>query len=516
VRAAEVIAALSLATDLQLGLDFEHGLRSTVFAMRIGERVGVDRETLSDTYHACLLMYVGCTADVHVRAELFDDIEVAARNLFPVMFGSSRETLGALARSVAPGRAPLVRAATLARTIPKAARVMPLVDVACREVAGMLSDRLGLPASVQRLAAGVDERWDGTGEPGVIKGDALPLATRIAHVARDADMQRTLGGCERAARVIRDRAGGAFDPAIAVLVADHAAEILARDEGASAWEEALSCEPGPPLMLEGEAIDRALSAMGDFADLASPYLTGHSTGVAELATAAAQRCRLQAGEVVAIGRAALVHDVGRAAVPTTIWQKPGPLTPHEWERVRLHAYHSERILCASPFLAALAPVATAHHERLDGSGYHRGSAAAALSAPARVLAAADAYHAMTEPRPHRHALQPERAAEALGEEARAGRLDADAVGAVLEAAGHQTPRIRRPAGLTEREAEVVGLLARGLQTKQVANALGISAKTADRHVQNVYAKIGVSTRAAATLFAMEHGLVASPTRTMSP
>ena len=506
VRAAEVIAALSLATDLQLGLDFEHGLRSTVFAMRIGERLGVDRETLSDTYHACLLMYAGCTADVHVRAELFDDIEVAARNLFPVMFGSSREMLGGLARSVAPGRAPLVRAAELARTVPKAVRVMPVIDVACREVAGMLSDRLGLPPSVQRLAADIDERWDGKGEPGLTKGDELPLATRIAHVARDADMQHALGGCERAARVIRERAGGAFDPAIAMLVADHAAEILERDEGASAWEEALACEPGPPLMLEGEAIDRALSAMGDYADLASPYLTGHSTGVAELAAAAAQRCRLEAAEVVVTRRAALVHDVGRAAVPTTIWQKPGPLTPQEWERVRLHAYHSERILCPSAFLAPLAPVATAHHERLDGSGYHRGSAASGLSTAARVLAAADAYHAMTEPRPHRQALEPERAAEILGDEARAGRLDPDSVGAVLEAAGHQTPRIARPAGLTEREVEVVGLLARGFQTKQVAHALGISVKTADRHVQNAYAKIGVSTRAAATLFAMEHGL----------
>jgi DNA-binding NarL/FixJ family response regulator len=124
-----------------------------------------------------------------------------------------------------------------------------------------------------------------------------------------------------------------------------------------------------------------------------------------------------------------------------------------------------------------------------------------------VLAAADAYHAMTEPRPHRQALSPERAAETLSRDAQVGQLDADAVAAVLEAVGHQAPRIERPAGLTEREAEVVGLLARGMQTKQVARALGISAKTADRHVQNAYAKIGISTRAAAAMFAMQHGLV---------
>ena len=507
-RTAEVSAALSLATDLQLGLDFEHGLRSTVFAMRIGERLAVDRQQLSDTYYACLLMYVGCTADVHVRAELFDDIETAGRNLFPVMFGSSREMLGGLVRSVAPLRPPVQRATAIVRTVPRATRVMPLVDIACREVAGILSDRLGLPPSVQALAPVVDERWDGSGEPGLVKGDELPLAIRIAHVARDADLQRVLGGLERAARVLRGRAGGAFDPEIAGLAADHAAEILAVDEGESAWEETLASEPAPHQMLEGEGIDPALSAMGDFADLVSPYLTGHSTGVAELATAAARRCRLDTGEVTALRRAALVHDIGRAAVPTTIWGKSGRLTPQEWERVRLHPYHSERILCPSRFLAELVPIAAAHHERLDGSGYHRGARASELGVAARVLACADAYHAMTEPRPHRTPLPDGVAADALSDEARAGRLDSEAVGAVLEAAGHRPPRLERPAGLTEREAEVIGLLARGLQTKQVARVLGISVKTADSHVQHAYAKIGVSTRAGATLFAMQHGLVA--------
>jgi HD-GYP domain-containing protein (c-di-GMP phosphodiesterase class II) len=196
------------------------------------------------------------------------------------------------------------------------------------------------------------------------------------------------------------------------------------------------------------------------------------------------------------------------AVSPRIWQKPGPLTADEWEQVRLHPYHTERILSRSPFLSVLAPIAGAHHERLDGSGYHRGATAPELGVAERLLAAADVYCALIEPRPHRAPLQPEQAAQTLAAEAGAGRLDPDAVAAVLEEAGQPPPRVERPAGLTEREAEVVAMLARGLQTKQVAHALGISAKTADRHVQNAYRKIGVSTRAAATLFAMEHGLVA--------
>jgi HD-GYP domain-containing protein (c-di-GMP phosphodiesterase class II) len=267
-------------------------------------------------------------------------------------------------------------------------------------------------------------------------------------------------------------------------------------------------EPFPHLLLEGERIDRALAAIGDCADLASPYLVGHSAGVAELAAASAERCRLEPGELVTVRRAALVHDVGRVAVPARVWQKPGPLTADEWEQVRLHAYYSERVLSHSTFLSALTSVASRHHERLDGSGYHRGATAATLSPAARLLAAADAYHAMTEPRPHRAAFSTDQAATILGDEARAGRLDADAVAAVLESAGQQVPSIERPAGLTEREAEVVGLLARGLQTKEIAHALAISVKTADHHVQNAYGKIGVSTRAAAALFAMEHGLAA--------
>jgi HD-GYP domain-containing protein (c-di-GMP phosphodiesterase class II) len=212
--------------------------------------------------------------------------------------------------------------------------------------------------------------------------------------------------------------------------------------------------------------------------------------------------------VRAIARAGLVHDLGRVAVHPRIWQKPGPLTADDWEQVRLHPYQTQRVLSRSAFLAELAPVAGAHHERLDGSGYHRAASAPALGAPARLLAAADAYQAMTEPRPHRAPLPPEQAARALADEASRGRLDPDAVTAVVEAAGQPPPHVERPAGLTEREAEVVVMLARGLQTKQVARGLGISVKTADHHVQNAYRKLGVSTRAGATLFAMEHGLLA--------
>ncbi|MDN5930587.1 MAG: LuxR C-terminal-related transcriptional regulator, partial [Pseudonocardia sp.] len=189
-----------------------------------------------------------------------------------------------------------------------------------------------------------------------------------------------------------------------------------------------------------------------------------------------------------------------------VWLRPGPQTADEWERVRLHPYHSERVLSRSPALAALAAIASGHHERLDGGGYHRGMPAAGQPPPARLLAAADAYHAMTEDRPHRAALTPDAAAAELRDEARTGRLDPDAVAAVLAAAGHRPAAVTRPAGLTAREATVLTHLARGMATKQIARTLGITPKTADHYVQHVYAKIGVSTRAAAAVYAMQHGM----------
>jgi HD-GYP domain-containing protein (c-di-GMP phosphodiesterase class II) len=506
VRSAELVAALCLASDLGMGFPFEHGLHSTLIAMRLAERLGVDGEDVSRTYYGCLLSHSGCTTDAHVTPEIFGGS--LTTTFHPVRYGSGREVLTALIRTLPdPESRGLLRAGQVARRLPRMAREMrPHLTATC-EVAGMLAAGLGLPESVQGLFAHRFERWDGWGPLGRAKGDEIALPMRIVHLAVDAAFQHLLGGEERVVRLALDRAGHAFDPEVAGCLTDHAKEILAWNEHASVWEETLSCEPRPPLFLEGVALDRALAAMGNFADLISPYFAGHSAAVAELAEAAAQRRRMDEASIVALRQAALTHDLGRVAVPSRIWQKPGPLNADEWEQVRLHPYYTERVLARSEFLAALAPVAGAHHERLDGSGYHRGSAGAELTLSARTLAAADAYCAMTAPRPYREPLPPEQAAEELAQDASAGRLDADAVTAVLDAAGQEVPRLERPAGLTEREARVVGMLSRGLQTKEIAAALGISPKTADRHIQNAYRKIGVSTRAAATLFAMENGLV---------
>jgi HD-GYP domain-containing protein (c-di-GMP phosphodiesterase class II) len=175
--------------------------------------------------------------------------------------------------------------------------------------------------------------------------------------------------------------------------------------------------------------------------------------------------------------------------------------------VRLHAYYSERVLAQTPLLEPLAPIVGMHHERLDGSGYHRGAPAAMLAVDARVLAAADVYHALVEPRPHRAPRSSEDAAAHLRHAVASGLLDREAAGAVLEAAGHRPERAVWPAGLTDREVEVLRLLARGGTRKAIAAELFISPSTVHTHTLHVYEKTGVTTRAAVALFAMENDLL---------
>jgi len=511
VRAAEVVASVSLATDLGMGFPLEHSLGSTIIAMRLADRLGADAVTARQAYYGSLLAYVGCTADAEVAAGLFE-AGALLRHFAPVMYGTPRQTMAGVMRALGGSRGPsAVRAIRGLVRLPAAGRGHRHHQRALCEVGQLLTDGFGLPPSVTGLFAHLTERWDGKGGPAHIRGESIPLALRIVHVAADAAVQRMLGGPEFAARVIAERAGHAFDPAVVEALIAHADELLAPENQAatddgSAWDTVLSLEPRPTMWLRGDEIDQALVAVAAFTDLISPYLVGHSTGVAELAAAAAQRCRLDPADVAAIRRAGYIHDVGRVAIAAHVWQKPAPLTADEREQVRLHPYYTERILSRSPFLSAIASAAASHHERVDGTGYHRSLTAPALPLTARILAAADAYQAMTAARPYRQPLRPDEAARELREDAVAGRLASDAVNAVLEVAGHAPPKLARPAGLTEREVEVLVMLARGWQTKQVARALGISVKTADRHVQNAYRKIGVSTRAAAAVFAMHHGL----------
>ena len=497
--AAELLAALSLATDLGSGLPLEHALNTCLIACRLADASGASRGERDATYHAALLHAVGCTSNAHETAAQFGD-DVGTRAAWATIDpGRQAEMLRFLVTTAGAGAPPVRRLRALATVLAAGPQGARANFAAHCEVAQRLAARLGLPPAVQDALLHAFERWDGKGFPRGVAGEAIAVPARFMHVARDAHAVALTDGPRAAVAAIRGRS--AYDPAIAPLLDE---ELLTGPEG-DAWDAVVAAAPAG-----GVDLDDACAVAGDFADLKSPWTLGHSPGVAELAEAAAWRLRISADEVAEVRRAALLHDLGRVAVSSAIWDRRGPLTAADRERVRLHPYYTERTLARSVALAGLGRIAGAHHERLDGSGYHRGIGAAELPAAARVIAAADVFHAMTEARPHRPAHTPETAASELTAQAQAGRLDADCVTAVLAAAGQAGEPVRRPlpAGLTEREAQVLGLIARGLTNREVAERLGSSPKTVGNQVQASYAKIGVSTRAAAALFAVEHGLLA--------
>lgn len=509
LRSAEIIATVCLATDLGMGFPMEHGCQATLMAVRLCDVLGVDEAVTNQVYYGSMLMYTGCTSDAALGPAILGGNKI--ETLVPHLFGSYKERFGALVRTL-----PSAEASPIVRTLEGISRLPRLIassreqQAALCEVAEMLSRRLGLPSDIYGLFTFLTERWDGNSFLRRAEGDDVPLAVRIFVFSRDIAFQRLIGGDAHAVQVARDRAGHAFDPDVANAFVSHAEEVFDVTVGVeSSWEAILEAEPKPWNILEGEEIDAALAAIGDFADLISPTLAAHSADLSDLVARAAEVAGLGPAEIRDLSRAARVHDVGRVAISPEVWEKTTPLSRDEYEQVRLHPYHTERILSQSPFFRPLGDIARDHHERLDGSGYHRGVEAPSLRRPARLLAAADTFQAMIEPRPHRPALDPEDAAKELARLADDGRLDHATVAAVVEAAGQPVPEMERPAGLTDREAEVMGLLARGMQTKQIAKALGISPKTADTHIQSGYRKMGVSTRAAAALFAMEHGLVPS-------
>jgi HD-GYP domain-containing protein (c-di-GMP phosphodiesterase class II) len=308
---------------------------------------------------------------------------------------------------------------------------------------------------------------------------------------------------------LAERAGGSqFDPALARVLRERGARLLDGLEGIQAWNAVVDAEPALAVVLSDEQFDAALLAIANFIDLKSPYMLGHSAAVANLTAAAANTLGLPAAEVRTLRRAGLVHAFGRLGISNSIWDKRGALGTGEWERVRMQPYFTDRMLNQSPALAPLAAMVAHYRERLDGSGYPRGLSGAAISRPGRILAAADVYQALREPRPHRSAHSAEEAARITREEARRGRLDHDIVEAVLSAAGHRTRQRRDgPAGLTARELEVLRLLARGLSTKQIAERLVVSPKTAGNHIEHIYSKINAKNRVGASLFAVEHGLL---------
>jgi HD-GYP domain-containing protein (c-di-GMP phosphodiesterase class II) len=500
----EVVAAFSLAADLGLGQPMEHTLRSCLIATRFADELDLDKGERESIYWVSLLAMVGCTADSFELREVFgDDIELR-RGMYDI--GPSELAAGRyfLSRAGSDG-GPLRRARAGAGLALTGMRVITETLVADCQVTGRFAERLGFGEAVSDPLQQKFARWDGKGVPRGLAGEDIALAARMLGMAWRLEAEQRVRGVDAALELAERHAGATLDPNLVAALTPAMPGVFAALDEAS-WEAVVAEEP-PRARLTGSDFDTALEALGDFADLKSPWFAGHSREVAELAEAAGWRLELSEPDVTLLRRAALVHSVGRSGVPNTVWDKPGTLTVSERERMQLYPYFTDRILRRGS-LTQLADVASASQERLDGSGYPRGLSGGAIPMTGRVLAAADAYQAMCEARPHRPAMSAEEAAKELRTEAGEGRLDGEAAEAVLGASGHR-PRRRpsAPADLTPREVEVLRLIARGRTSAEAAGELGIQPKTVGSHIEHIYAKIGASNRSVATLFAMEHGLV---------
>jgi HD-GYP domain-containing protein (c-di-GMP phosphodiesterase class II) len=506
LRLADLLAALSVTTDLAMGQPPQKAIRACVLGTELARHLGLGEAEVADVYYTTLLKHLGCTATSHEETVLFGPDElgmrrVAERTDFRVG-GEMLAFLRVVGRGAGAGRVRHVaKAVTGGRETDRI-----LLGAIC-EVAALMADRLGLGERVRRALHENTERWDGRGGPQGLRADDIALPARIAEPATQAVLFHGLGGVEAAVEMVRRRAGTWFDPAVAEAFAAVGPAALRRLDDEDPWSLVLAVEPEPVRRIATDRLGALAEAFAYMVDLKMPFTLGHSSGVAEIAAAAADRMGLPNPEEVRL--AGLLHDLGRVGVSTGIWEKAGPLGNAEWEQVRLHPYHSERILARSEVLRPLSRIAGMHHERQDGSGYHHGASASEVPVAARVLGAADVYQAMTQARPYRAALAPEHAAEEVASMARDGRLDPECTRAVVDAVGGSASRARGvwPSGLSDREVEVLRLVAGGLSNREIAAALSISPRTAEHHVQHVYAKIGVSTRAGAAMYAMEHALL---------
>jgi HD-GYP domain-containing protein (c-di-GMP phosphodiesterase class II) len=509
LRLAELVASFSLVCDLTMGHPSDEAMRACLLATALARQMGRTEAECADVYWTTLLAHAGCTAFAHEQAALFagDDVGVNAAGS-KTDFGEPREALAFLAE-VGRGRAVRDRARIVIGGIVAGKRFDSQIATANCEIGATVAQRLGLAPTVERALLDMFERWDGKGAPLGRRGDEIALPARFAQFAHQAVVFVRIGGEEAASAMARRRAGKALDPELANAFARSAAGLVESLDALDPCAAVLAAEPLPQVRIPARRLADVARVFAEVVDLKSPLFMGHSTGVADLAEAAARELGLPAEHARMLSVAGLLHDLGRTGVKNGIWEKPGPLTQAEWEQVRLHAYQTERILLRSPILAPIAPVAGMHHERLDGSGYHRGITATAIPPAARVLAAADAFHAMTEPRRHRPALGREAAAAQLVDDAGAGRLDGPAVDAVLSAAGarQRAGRSAYPDNLTDREVDVLRLAARGFSNREIGRRLFISPKTVGRHIEHIYGKLGIRSRAAAALYAVTNGLV---------
>jgi response regulator RpfG family c-di-GMP phosphodiesterase/DNA-binding CsgD family transcriptional regulator len=502
-RLASALGAISIASDHASGQPLQSGLNTAVISVRLGKMLGLGNKDMAGMYYGCLCAFLGCTATAAESGAMTLGEDLVMNYAMGLCDWMDADDVERVLKVWLPDHGqPAAKAAAIAQIKQMVPHIPMLISMHC-EQALALTARLPVPKAAETVMKHIFQgRWDG--KAGGSKGKGIPITARIAALSQSVQMFWRIGGLPSVAGILKARGGRQLDPKLCKLATAKAPQLLAGLNPTSNWDLFLAAEPGRAVEAKPGTLEAAAGVCADLVDQKSPSLLGHSRRVSALASAAAASLGLETAEVEEVRLAGLVHDLGRLAVPNLVWDKAGALTPHEMRLAKGHSHHTETILASSEVFDGIVEAAASVHERCDGSGYHRRVRPSGTKTC--LLAAADSFDALTHDRPWRKALSTEKAAKVLHLEAREGKQDPGAVDAVLKAAGIAT-RPARPAGvLTAREAEVLGLLAKGLATKQVADSLSISPKTADNHIQAIYEKTGARSRAAAAVYAIKHGI----------
>ncbi len=506
---AEMLCALSFMADIAMGQRIEHGLRSAYIGLGICRETGLSTEDSEAVFYGALLKDAGCTACATVFVAFFNGDDLVGREDRLLLEPDSvRDAVGWFWRH-SPSDALLpARIAKLFSFLAECRGVMKEGVKAHCEVGQMFAQRLGLPESVVNTVRYSWERWDGKGLAFGLKGADIPLPARILHVAQVVEAAFSFGTASAAEAIARERRSADFDPDVADAVVKLGATpgFWAPLSSDSVHELMMEMRPRSKFdRLTASQTDGACEVLADFADVKCRRTWNHSTEVARVSREIANAMGLGADDGVELWRAGLVHDLGKAAVPVGILEKGDYLSEAEGQRFRAHPQYTEMVLSRIGPLQRLAPVAAAHHEQLDGNGYHHGLRGTELGLPVRVLATADKYVLL------RSREQEDSRILADLQPLAGSVLDGDCIDGLRTALGKGLRETGRPVAvhgkLSEREVEVLRLVAEGARARDVAERLVISRKTVEHHLENIYNKLGVTSKTAAAVYAVTNGLV---------
>ncbi len=409
LRVAEVVSALSQALDLGSGAARWHSVRTCILGMRIAEELRLAEALQADLYYALLLKDAGCSSNASKIHHALGSDDIAAKRAVKKTDWTRQnwETLQYALTHVAPGKPFVERVRNLLRMAATQKRhAREVTAIRCERGANM-ARLMGLPEGTAAGIGGLDEHWNGGGYPEGLRGAEIPLASRIMLAAQTLDVFYTSAGPQRSLEVLEQRSCKWFDPGVVKA----ACSLTKRQKlwtGLAAETPlplALSLEPGQRMLEQGDvSLDAICQAFAQIVDAKSPFTYNHSNGVANGAVAMARRLGFDAGRVLFIRHAALLHDLGKMAVSNTILEKPGKPDDAEWQILREHPAHTWTILRSVRGFEDLSEVAASHHEKLNGKGYHRGLNAEKLSTEARILVVADIFDALSAKRPYRDAL----------------------------------------------------------------------------------------------------------------